>query len=114
MNQKSQCLIEHGADANTQGGVSGNALQAASYRDDDNIVQYLLAHEADVNAQGGIYETALQAASSQGNDVIVPLLLEHGANSSINEGGHAVDAQPTSPPSANLPPKKRRMPLWMS
>ncbi|KAH6866064.1 ankyrin repeat-containing domain protein, partial [Thelonectria olida] len=45
-------LIDNGADVNAQGGVYGNALQAASIGF-AKIVQILLDNGADVNAQGG-------------------------------------------------------------
>ena len=48
---------------NGQGGLYGNALQAASFRGHDKVVEQLLIKGADVNAQGGQYGNALQAAS---------------------------------------------------
>ncbi len=69
-----------GADVNAQGGSRGNALQAACFRKNANIVRQLLQHGADANAQGGHHGNALQAACF-GEDVgIVQLLLEHGAD----------------------------------
>ncbi|KAL4923048.1 uncharacterized protein BDV17DRAFT_285724 [Aspergillus undulatus] len=46
-------LQRKGADVNAQGGVYGNALQAASAKGHTEIVQLLLEQGADVNAQGG-------------------------------------------------------------
>ena len=60
-------------------GQHGNALQAASRRGHQNIVQLLLENGADINAQGGGYGNALQAASDEGHQNIVQLLLENGA-----------------------------------
>ena len=40
---------------NAQGGHFGNALQAASYRAHDQVMQMLLEKGADVIAQGGLY-----------------------------------------------------------
>jgi hypothetical protein len=80
-------LLKKGADANTQGGDYGNALQAASLEGHDQIVQRLLEKGADINAQGGHYGNALQAASFGGHNQIVRRLLENGAD--INAlGGH--------------------------
>ena len=73
-------LLETGADANSQGGRYGNALQAASRGGHDKIVELLLNNGADVNAQGGNYGNALQAASDVGHEKIVELLLSKGAN----------------------------------
>ncbi len=52
-------LLERGADVNAQGGVYGNALQAASHGGHGEIVRQLLERGADVNAQGGHYGNAL-------------------------------------------------------
>src|SRR5437763_14389938 len=57
------------ADVNAQGGSFGTALQAASARGDDGIVQRLLEAGADVNAQGGREDDkALEADSDYGAD----------------------------------------------
>ncbi|KAJ5365328.1 NACHT nucleoside triphosphatase [Penicillium concentricum] len=64
-------LIDKGADVNAQGGYYGNALQAASQRGHQEIVNLLLNNAADVNAQGGYYGNALQAASGCGYQEIV-------------------------------------------
>ncbi|KAJ6003848.1 hypothetical protein N7540_013130 [Penicillium herquei] len=42
-----QMILEHGADVNAQGGEDETALQAASSRGHDKIVQMLLEHEVD-------------------------------------------------------------------
>jgi ankyrin repeat protein len=70
---------------NVQSGRYGNALQAASTRGHEQIVQLLLDRGAEVNAQGAYYGNALQAASGQGHEQIVQLLLNQGAE--INERG---------------------------
>jgi hypothetical protein len=75
----SQQLTKRGADVNAQGGHYGHALEAASYRGHEGIVQLLLEKGADVNAQGGLYGHALEAASYGGHEEIVQLLLEKGA-----------------------------------
>ncbi|KAH7186509.1 hypothetical protein DER44DRAFT_802474, partial [Fusarium oxysporum] len=62
-----------GADINAQGGEYCNALQAALYFGNLEIVQLLLDNGADVNAQ------TLQAASRGGNPEIVQLLNLDGA-----------------------------------
>lgn len=51
-------LLEAGADVNAQGGHYGNALQAASFRGDREVVQQLLGAGADVNVQGRHYGNA--------------------------------------------------------
>ncbi|KAF6811461.1 Ankyrin repeat domain-containing protein 50-like protein 3 [Colletotrichum plurivorum] len=81
-----QMLLDKGADVNAQGGVYGNALQAASSSGHDNIVQMFLDKGADVNAQGGNYGNALQAASSRGHDNIVQMLLNKGADVNAQGG----------------------------
>ncbi|PZD28104.1 multiple ankyrin repeat protein single kh domain protein, partial [Pyrenophora tritici-repentis] len=73
-------LLEQGADVNAQGGVYGNALQAASAGGHEQVVKMLLDKGADVNAQGGEYGNALQAASAKGQEQVVKMLLDKGAN----------------------------------
>ncbi|EXL75562.1 hypothetical protein FOPG_09409 [Fusarium oxysporum f. sp. conglutinans race 2 54008] len=113
-------LTTEGADVNAQGGKYGNALQAASYKGNLEVVQLLLDKGvdvnaqggkygnalqaasykgkldkgADVNAQGGEYGNALQAASFQGNPEIVQLLLDKGADVNAQGGylGNALQA----------------------
>ncbi|SLM38546.1 vegetative incompatibility protein het-e-1 [Lasallia pustulata] len=64
----------------------GNALQAASLTDHDQVVQMLLDKGADVNAQGGMYGNALQAASSRDHDQVVQMLLDKGADVNAQGG----------------------------
>jgi ankyrin repeat protein len=87
-------LFDHGADANTQGGRHGSALQVAASQGKEAIVRLLLDHGADVNTQGGTYGNALQAAAHQSNEAIVRLLLDHGANVNTQGGtyGNALQA----------------------
>nr|XP_036584421.1 uncharacterized protein CTRU02_05496 [Colletotrichum truncatum]KAF6793939.1 hypothetical protein CTRU02_05496 [Colletotrichum truncatum] len=87
-------LLEQAADVNAQGGLFGNALQAASSQGHQEIVQLLLEKGADVNAQGGEYGNALQAASFQGHQDIVQRLLEKGADVNAQGGyfGNALQA----------------------
>ncbi|ERS97064.1 hypothetical protein HMPREF1624_06393 [Sporothrix schenckii ATCC 58251] len=68
-------------------GYYGNALQAASYKGYEKIVQLLLDNGADVNAQGGHYGNALQAVSLRGHEKIVKLLFDKGADIHV-QGGH--------------------------
>ncbi|MCJ1470198.1 hypothetical protein MMC07_008843, partial [Pseudocyphellaria aurata] len=72
-------LLDKGADVNAQGGYYGNALQAASWRGHQQIVELLLDKGADANLQGGKYGNALQAASEKGRWQIVELLHDKGA-----------------------------------
>ncbi|SLM37709.1 ankyrin repeat domain containing protein [Lasallia pustulata] len=76
-------LLDKGADVNAQGGRYGNALQAASERGNNKVVQMLLDKGADVNAQGGRYGNALQAASERGNNEVVRMLLDKGRMSTL-------------------------------
>ncbi|KAF5336208.1 hypothetical protein D9758_017771 [Tetrapyrgos nigripes] len=89
-------MIENGADVNAQGGEYGNALQAASYRREVDIVKLLLENGADVNAQGGVYGNALQAASWRGSVDIVKLLLENGADVNAQGGVYSNALQAAS------------------
>ncbi|KAG2027693.1 hypothetical protein GB937_000133 [Aspergillus fischeri] len=95
-----ELLLQHGADANAQGGEYDNALYAASSKGHDMIVHMLLQHGADANARGGYYGSALadanaqggeygnvlQAASSKGHGEIVHMLLQHGADANAQDG----------------------------
>ena len=74
-------LWEMRADVNAQGGLYGNALQAASYGGHEEITKQLIQKGTDVHAQGGLYGNALQAASCP------KLLLEKGADVNV-QGGH--------------------------
>ncbi|OAP62723.1 hypothetical protein AYL99_01950 [Fonsecaea erecta] len=86
------------AGVNAQGGYYGNALQVASMRGHEKImqilldagadinaqggyyVQILLDAGADINAQGGYYRNALQAALYGGHEEMVQILLDAGAD----------------------------------
>ncbi|KAF9059864.1 ankyrin repeat-containing domain protein [Rhodocollybia butyracea] len=87
-------LDQNNFDVNAQEGEYGNALQAAVYGGNKNIVQLLLEHGADVNAQGGGYKNALQAAVYKEKKDIVQLLLEHKADVNCQGGyyGNALQA----------------------
>ena len=79
-------LRDKGVDVNVQGGLYGNALQAASYKENENIVVMLIEKGANVNAQGGILDTALAAASVEGNEEITTMLLEKGTDVNAQGG----------------------------
>jgi hypothetical protein len=89
-------LLDKGAEVNAQGGVYGNALQAASYRGHEQVVKILLNKGAEVNAQqGGDYGSALQAASWGGYEQVVKILLDKGAEVNAQCGhifGNALQA----------------------
>ncbi|KAB8238262.1 uncharacterized protein BDW43DRAFT_321300 [Aspergillus alliaceus] len=68
-------------------GWYGNALQAASYRGYEQIVQILLDKGADANTQSGVYGNALQAACYRGHEQIVQMLLDNKADVNA-QGGH--------------------------
>jgi Ankyrin repeats (3 copies) len=82
------------SEVNAQGGLYGNALQAASAGGHEGIVRLLLQSGADINAQGGNYGNALQAASARGHEGIVRLLLQSGADVNAQGGlyGNALQA----------------------
>jgi hypothetical protein len=77
-------LVEVGADVNAQGGLYGNALQAAAQYGNEAVLRLLIEKGTDVNAQGGHYNGALQAAAQKGHPDLVGLLIDHGAD--INKG----------------------------
>ncbi|KAF4954352.1 hypothetical protein FSARC_12149 [Fusarium sarcochroum] len=82
-------MQEKNADVNAQGGMYGNALQAASALGHEHIVKLLLQKGANINAiaaEVGPYRTALQAASAEGHETIVDLLLREGANVNAKAG----------------------------
>ncbi|KAH8707020.1 ankyrin repeat-containing domain protein [Phaeosphaeriaceae sp. PMI808] len=87
-------LLKQDANPNEQGGRCGNALQAASNRGHEKIVQMLLDKGADVNAQGGEYGNALYAALVRGYEKIVQILVDNGAdvNAQGGEYGNALYA----------------------
>ena len=62
-----------------QEGWCGNALEAASERGHEKVVQTLLKARAEVNAPGGYFGNALQAASAGGHEKVVQMLLDAGA-----------------------------------
>ncbi|KAH7218857.1 hypothetical protein DER44DRAFT_739024 [Fusarium oxysporum] len=88
-----KALVED-ADIDAEGGRYGNALQAASFQGNLEVVQLLLDKGADVTTQGGEYGNALQAASSKGNLEVVQLLLDKGADVNAQGGkyGNALQA----------------------
>jgi ankyrin repeat protein len=79
-------LLEVGADVNAEGGLYGNALQAAAENGNEAVVRLLVEKGADINAEGGSYGNALQAAAQNGNEAVVRLLIEKGADVNA-EGG---------------------------
>ena len=86
LQRTAQALTEQGAIINAQGGIYGNALQAASGGGYKEIVQLLLEKGADIHTQADNFgDNALQAASGEGHKEIVPLLLEKGAK--VNKQG---------------------------
>ena len=85
-------LLECGARIDALGGRYGNALQAAVWRNDENLVMILLERGADVNAPGGPYGSALQVAVWEDHENLVRLLVERGAdvNKESNVTGSAL------------------------
>lgn len=64
-------MLDHGANVNTEGGIFGRALPAASLTGHEGVVQLLLKNGANVNAEGGEYSSALSAASLRGHEGMV-------------------------------------------
>lgn len=102
-----EILLESGADVNIQGGIFGNALQAAvagfaagfcDRRPEicEYVLRLLLKNGADVNAKGGYYGDALSAAELIGDSSTTRVLREHGASR---------DATVTNEPDTNLQPR---------
>ncbi|KAJ7284126.1 vegetative incompatibility protein HET-E-1, partial [Mycena rebaudengoi] len=83
-----------GANVHAQGGLFGNALQAASVKGHESIVHLLIEKGANVHAQGGLFGNALQAASYGGHESIVHLLIEKGLDVHAQGGsyGNALQA----------------------
>ncbi|KAK2735765.1 hypothetical protein FQN57_001145 [Myotisia sp. PD_48] len=86
-----EILLQRGVDANATGYYQNresrtmlfaNAIYAASYGGEIEIVKLLLSFGADPNRYWGPGNIALVAAASQGQNTIVELLLDHGANTS--------------------------------
>ncbi|PNP49006.1 hypothetical protein THARTR1_10257 [Trichoderma harzianum] len=98
------CLLDRGADLNSQGGTYNTALQAAcikSYAPGESekttqIIELLIDRGADVSIQGGEFGTALQAACYNYNSSIaaIILLLKNGADVHAQGGryGNALQA----------------------
>ncbi|KAF2625511.1 hypothetical protein BU25DRAFT_371926, partial [Macroventuria anomochaeta] len=95
LNTITKLLLNNGADVNAQGGLYGNALQAASFGGHKETVRLLLNKGAEINAQGGQHGNAFHAASCQGhNEIMVALLLNRGAEINAQGGywGNALQA----------------------
>lgn len=74
-------LLNMGASPNAEGPEYGNALQAAAYDGNEEILRLLLDRGANPNQRYGdtTYGTALQAAAFEGTFANVELLVERGA-----------------------------------
>ena len=70
-------LLDKGAEINAQGGHFGSALQAASDRGRDKVVQLLIDHGAKINAKE--LDQTLRLAKIRGYDKMVQLLRNHEA-----------------------------------
>jgi ankyrin repeat protein len=71
-----ELMLEGGADICAQGGVFGNALNAASYGGYDQVVRMLIEKGADIDAAHEHYGYPLQIAAKENNDAVVKVLLE--------------------------------------
>jgi ankyrin repeat protein len=72
-------LLGKGADINAQGGSHGSALQAASAKGHEQVVEILLEGGAKIDAQDE-YHSVLKAASASGHERVVKILLDNNAN----------------------------------
>ena len=81
-------MLERGADVNALVNKDCIALQKASIRGHEKMVNILLYSGADVNAQVGQDNegSALQAAIRRGHDKLVNILLEKGADVNVRGG----------------------------
>lgn len=86
--------MQQTVDVNAQGGIYGNALQAASVGGHEKVVKMLLDARTDVDAKGGIYGTALYAGSAGDHETAVKMLLLTEANVNAQGGryGNALQA----------------------
>lgn len=75
-----QVLLDNGADINRQGGIYGNAIQAALYSRNRRIVPLLLKNGADIEALGRNGGSALCLAAGLDDEENVKIFLHHGAN----------------------------------
>ncbi|KAH0537579.1 hypothetical protein FGG08_005645 [Glutinoglossum americanum] len=92
-------LLEKGVDVNADGGLYGNALQAASRHGHDAVARILLENGADANGEGGYLGSALQAASRHRHEATARLLIENGADVNAEGGiyGTALQAASSNP-----------------
>ncbi|KAJ5893251.1 hypothetical protein N7495_004942 [Penicillium taxi] len=80
-------MYDHGADVNSQSGLFGTTLYAASENGHKKVVQLLLDKGADVNARGGFFGTVLQAVSMAGHKAVARLLIDQAADVSAMADG---------------------------
>ncbi len=89
-------ILDKHADVNAHDGYYGNALQAASFKGHEKVVQLLLDKNADVNAQDGKYGNALQTALSKDHEKMVQLLLDKNTNVNAHDRYYNTALQTTS------------------
>ena len=65
--------------------AENTALMAASYNNQEAIVESLIKHGVNINTPNNYQQTALIFASAAGNKNIVKLLVQHGANLEAND-----------------------------
>lgn len=71
-----EALINRGVDVNARGGLFGNALQAAAFRNHHQIVHLLLRNGAEIKLNEGLHYSALNAAAVNGSEASFRILLE--------------------------------------
>ena len=81
---------EHGGKirdlVNAQGGSDSNALQAASMKGHDKIMQILVDAGADMNSQNELFGSLLRGASLRGFDKTVQILIDAGGDANVQSG----------------------------
>ncbi|MCJ1307520.1 hypothetical protein MMC25_001166 [Agyrium rufum] len=91
--RQAKSLIENGADINAQGGLFGNALQAAVFSGSLSLVELVVSHGAHIEERGR-FGSALRAAAATGQTYIAKWLLEKGSpcNARDNQLGDCLQA----------------------
>ncbi|OXV09606.1 hypothetical protein Egran_02631, partial [Elaphomyces granulatus] len=74
-----EALLKHDVDVNVNDHYLGNAMYAAAYRGNADIVNLLIKHGAHATSRG-YRGSCLEAAAYQGHDNVMAVLLNNGAN----------------------------------
>ncbi|CAI9634949.1 hypothetical protein GT037_008008 [Alternaria burnsii] len=87
------CNSKSSQDINKAGRLHCTALQAATSRGNEKVVEILIASGADVNCKRGSHGTALQAAAFLGHTKIVDMLMANGADVNCDAGSFGTALQ---------------------